>query len=103
MSHSEDFAAAAAKSASKFTKTDSAVLCSKTTATLDMYHYYDFINRTVLVRVEQKEHINVIPFRDCEPDTLAFMHARLVELGGTPPPLPVSDAKRSLIAKGPSS
>lgn len=101
MPHSEDFAAAAAKSGSKFTKIDSAVLCCKTTAALDMYHYYDFINRTLLVRVEQKEHINIVHFRDIEPEVLGFMHARLVELGGNPPPLPVSDAKRPLITKGP--
>ena len=102
MSHADDFAAPAGKTQSKFTKIDSAVLCYKTTAGLDMYHYYDFIARTVLVRVEQKEHINVITFANADAQTLSFMHGKLIELGGTPPPLPEPEnAPFSPIRKGP--
>lgn len=99
--YSDDFAAAAAKSASKFKKKDDAVLLYNTTAQADIYHYYDFITRNLYVRFESKDHSHIIPFRDIEPDTLAYMRDKLVELGGNPPPLPVSDAKRSLITKGP--
>lgn len=104
MSHTDEFAAAAGKTQSKFTKIDSAVLCYKTTAGLDMYHYYDFIARTVLIRVEQKEHINVVTFANADAQTLSFMRDKLIELGGNPPPLPVpqpDEKTPSVIKKAP--
>lgn len=100
MSHSDAFQEAAAGVGSKFRKIDDTVIGCVTTAALDMFHYYDFVNRTVIVRVEQKDHINVIAFKDADAQTLQFMHKKLIALGGNPPPLPEKESARSLITKG---
>lgn len=104
MSHADDFAAAAGKPQNKFAKIDDAVICYKTTAALDIFHYYDFISRMVLVRVEQKEHINIINFSDSDRETLTFMRDKLISMGGNPPPLPAvqpDDKAPSIIKKAP--
>lgn len=85
----EDFTAAATHvPGSKFIRTDAAVLAVTVRAHLDIVHFYDFFTRTVLTRVENKDHNHLIHFRDADPETLAFMHAKLIELGGKPPALP---------------
>lgn len=48
---------------------------------------YDFLG-CVLISGDGEHYGTVTPFSQLAPQTLEFMHARLVELGGSPPPLP---------------
>lgn len=85
----EDFTAATMYTAdNKFTRIDATVLAVLVQAKVAIVHYYDFLTRTVVTRVESKDHNHLVHFRDADPETLAFMHAKLVELGGKPPALP---------------
>ena len=49
---------------------------------------FDFLLRAVII-VDNKV---TIPFREFDRDTLEFMHDKLIELGGNPPPLPAKES-----------
>ncbi len=61
------------------------------------YYSYNFLTRTLAVT--WKNGVSVVPFSQLDPETLACMHAKLVELGGTPPSLPPTPAGFGLIRK----
>lgn len=54
-------------------------------------YYYDFVTRTLAVR--GNETLVVLPFGQLDTTTLEFFHAKLIELGGNPPPLPAASAQ----------
>ena len=97
MSCRPEFSAAAEASKNKFSKKDNAVLFYKTAGESDIFHYYDFVTRYLYVRFEQREHSHMIPFSDLDQETLHYMREKLIELGGTPPPL--AENRRSAIQK----
>lgn len=90
----------------QFTKADNASIRYQfDTSSTDIYHIYNFITRTLCVRLYNKENFHVIPFREVDPDVLHFMREKLIDLGGTPPPLPAQDASTPTLHlhKGPAA
>ncbi len=56
---------------------------------------FDFLLRVVTV-VDTKDTIH---FREFDRDTLEFMRDKLIELGGTPPPLPAKETANMMAFK----
>lgn len=54
-----------------------------------LYQYYDFLSRVMTTHVQSSgPALAVVPFTQLDPEVLAAMHRKLVELNGTPPALP---------------
>ncbi len=90
----------AATSVSKYLKIDDVVLRYTTTASSDLVHYYDFVSRMMVLRIQSKESTHLVHFRDIDPETLSFMRDKLVELGGKPPALPTVRDPFNPVKKG---
>lgn len=55
------------------------------------YHGYDFLNRIMVTQNGQSgSSPQVTPFAQLDRESLEFMHAKLCEMGGTPPALPAA-------------
>lgn len=55
----------------------------------DRYYVYNFLTRVLIVSTGSSESGSaVIPFSKLDKETLVAMREKLIELGGTPPPLP---------------
>lgn len=74
----------------KFEKSDDVVLTVRVGTPLNtIYQSYDFVGRLL---ISQNSHSGaspqITPFSMLDRESLEFMHAKLCEMGGTPPALP---------------
>lgn len=108
MSHSEDFSRAAQRCEDNglaFEKANDACIVYKTAHdTIHTTKFYDFLARsvtTVVVVKSGNDTSHAEAFSDVDGETLSYMHSKLIDLGGNPPPLPAPDGQRSVLNKGP--
>lgn len=83
----EQFAASVAQNGHQIlvSKETDVMLCVRQRS---FYHYYDFIGRIMCSTLGgHSDSMNVTPFSQLDPEVLATMRAKLVELGGNPPEL----------------
>ncbi len=74
----------------------------------DRFYTYNFLTRVLIVSTSSAESGSaVVPFSSLDRETLEHMRQKLIDLGGKPPPLPLTDAERfnipKLRAKGPDN
>lgn len=54
-----------------------------------LYQHYDFLSRIMTTHIQSSgPAVAVVPFAQLDPEVLAAMRQKLVDLGGTPPALP---------------
>jgi hypothetical protein len=61
-----------------------------------IFNTYDFVGRTLITQTGSTgSSASVTPFSQLDRESLEFMHARLVKLGGKPPALPLRDEEKA--------
>ncbi|MFN7113738.1 MAG: hypothetical protein ACK4PK_05195 [Alphaproteobacteria bacterium] len=68
------------------------------TSVATIYNTYDFLGRILITQNGSSQNGSspvVTPFSQLDRESLEFMHAQLVKLGGTPPALPVLDSEKA--------
>lgn len=61
-----------------------------------IYNTYDFLGRTLITQTGNSGSSPVVtPFSQLDRESLEFMHAKLVKLGGEPPALPVREDEKA--------
>ncbi len=106
MNYSADFTLAASSEKITFSMESAVQLCVQQPGiTYQATYKYNFLTRTLLYSLGasgSEPGVGMTPFAQLDPETLAFMYAKLVELGGKPPALPAG-TQPSLIKKGPGA
>lgn len=74
----------------KFDKNSDVVLDVRVTTALNViYQSYDFVGRLLISQNSRNDSSpQITPFAALDRESLEFMHAKLCEIGGTPPALP---------------
>ncbi|MDP2206858.1 MAG: hypothetical protein Q8K65_11190 [Alphaproteobacteria bacterium] len=78
----------------KYSEVTLSVRLSTNAATI--YNIYDFVGRTLITQNGSTGSSPVVtPFSQLDRESLEFMHAQLVKLGGEPPALPVREDEKT--------